>query len=371
MPNDELINRWKTWAGSHEGPLADLATRIAVDLSSHETASLWTEINLREEFQATQNVSKSRRWLELIESALYLAPIFLTWLHLRSAVQAYRDFDLKGTKSIDFLQFWAGTNNLYKGTTLGETALLVLAAILAILLTKAIATRIEHNDNVIEDRVFSVLLLDTQIELARNRSVTPRELADALTTSARQLETALSASGDTLAVLQSTSGNVTQAVGNLIDATTSLSAVTADLKSVVIPLRDTPIALDKIVAGLSEIEAQTNATVSNLSSVANQTLSLSAKNSEVVEQTKLLANAISETSIASESILRMAESISRTMGGVTTDLDEHQPHIVAVRSAAEMFKQSTVQLEELFDEFQKSSEEYRRLVEEDRRRGQK
>ncbi|NDA81021.1 MAG: hypothetical protein EBX92_07900 [Actinobacteria bacterium] len=371
MSNDELVSRWREWANSHKGPLADLATRISTDLGSHEASSLWTDINLREEFQAIQLVSRSRRLLEFIESAMYLAPILITWLHLRSAVQAFRDFDLAGMESIDFLQFWAGTNNLYEGTTLVETAFWVISAIGTLLATKAIAARIEHKSNVLEDRDFSFLILDTQIELARNRSVTPREMADALTTSARQLESALSTSGETLNMLQTTSGNVTQAVTNLIDATTSLAGVTSDLKLVVVPLRDTPVALDRIVAGLSGIEAQTSSTVSNLRNVANQTLDLSMKNNEIVEQTKKLATAISETSLASESILRMAESISRTMGDVTRETEDHQPHIVAVRTAAEIFKQSVEQLEAFFIEFQESSVAYRNLVEEDRRRGQK
>ena len=371
MPNDELVSRWKEWAGSQKGPLAELASRVAIDLESHETASLWTDIDLREEFQAIQTISRSMRLLESIESAMYLGPIIITWLHLRSAVQAFREFDLEGMKSIDFLQFWAGTNNLYRGTTLVETAFWVISAIGAILVTKAVGAWIEHKNNVIDDRDFSFLILDTQIELARNRSVTPREMADALTTSAKQLETALSTSGDTLSMLQTTSLNVTQAITNLIDATTSLSGVTSDLNSVVVPLRDTPVALERIVAGLSGIEAQTSSTVGNLRNVANQTLDLSVKNNEVVEQTKKLANAISGTSLASESILRMAESISQTMGDVTRETADHQPHIIAVRTAAEIFQQSVERLQAFFDEFKTSAEAYRHLVEKDRPRGQK
>ena len=372
MSTEELSGRWRSWASNRTNPRADLARRIADDIDNREAAALWSTVDIRREFEVAQVASSSRSWLELIESVLYLAPIFFTWLHLRSAVEAYRGFNLGGKNSIDFLQFWAGTNDLYKGTTLVETALWVLGAIALIVLVKLFASWADQSHSTVEDDpVLSNLILDTQLELARSRSVTPREMADALTTAARQLENALSSSGDTLTTLQETSNSVTQAVSNLIDATASLSTVTSDLKSVVIPLRDTPIALDKIVAGLSEIESQTNATVSNLSAVAGQTLNLSTKNGEIVEQTRLLADSISKTTAASDTILRMAESISRTVGGITSDIDDHQPHIVAVKSAAELFKNATDQLQALFDEFQKSSEAYRLLVEEDRRRGSK
>ena len=372
MSTEELSGRWRSWASNRTNPRADLARRIATEIENRDSASLWSSVDIRREFEVAQATSTSRRWLELLESVLYLAPIFVTWLHLRSAVEAYRGFNLGSKNSIDFLQFWAGTNDLYKGTTLVETALWVLGVIALLVLVKLFAIWADRSQTTVDDDlVLSNLILDTQLELSRSRSVTPREMADALTTAARQLENALLSSGDTLTTLQATSNSVTQAVANLIDATSSLSTVTTDLKSVVVPLRDTPIALDKIVAGLSEIESQTNATVSNLSAVAGQTLNLSTKNGEIVEQTRLLADAISKTTVASDAILRMAESISNIVGGVTTDIDNHQPHIVAVRSAAELFKNATDQLQALFDEFQKSSSEYRRLVEEDRRRGSK
>lgn len=372
MATDELINRWKAWSERTKGPRAELATRIATDLASEDAGPLWSSIDLKSEFEWTIGTSRTVRFLETAESVLYLFPIGITWYELRNVISAYRGFNPTGGASIDFLQFWAGTGDLYQGRTLPETAVFVVIAIAVISLFKiALSIREKFDNDLVADHVLARLILDTHLELARKRSVTPREMADALTTSAKQLENVLSISGTTISSLQDSSSSIGKAVDNLVGAASSLSTVTADLKTIVDPLREMPQALDKVVSGLAGIDAKTNATIANLDAISRQTLSLSEKNGEVVKQTQDLAVAISQTTSASDSILRLAEKISKTVGDVTSDIDDHQPHIVAVRSAAEIFKKATDQLQSLFDEFQKSSEEYRRLVEEDRRNGSK
>lgn len=372
MPTDDLINRWKAWSDEDSGPRAKLATRIATDLADEDASALWSTIDLNGEFDRTVSTSKLARFFETAESVLYLFPIFVTWFELRYVISAYRNFNPPGGESIDFLQYWAGTGGLYRGTTLPETALVVVIVVGLIGVFKiALSVSERRVDRRVANPILSQLILDTHLELARKRSVTPREMADALTTSAQQLEKVLSVSAATITTLQESSNNIGQAVNDLVGAASSLSVVTADLKTIVGPLRDTPHALDKVVSGLEEVDKRTTATIANLDSIARQTLSLSERNNDVVAQTKNLALSISQTTSATDSILRLAEKIAKTVGDVTTDIDEHQPHIVAVRSAAEIFKKATDQLQALFDEFQKSSEEYRRLVEEDRGNGRK
>lgn len=370
MPTDELISRWTAWSSKAKGSRAELGERLASDLADENSIPLWSTIDLKREFEQEHRSGFLLRLFEAVEALLYLSPIGITWFELQHVVNAYRKLSPSAGESIDFLQFWAGTNGLYDGKTLPETAGLVLVALLVIVAVKALIFIIElFSARNTDDRALAKLLLDTQLELARRRSITPREMADALTTSAQQLQNALSVSANTIASLQTTSTDIAKAVDNLINASSSLITATSDLKDVVVPLRDTPKAMEKIVGGLNEIETQTNSTITNLSAVANQTLSLNLKNGEIVEQTKKLADSISQTTTASELILKLAEKISKSVGDVTSDIDDHQPHIVAVRTAAEIFKNATDQLQNLFDEFKTSSEEYKRLVEADLNHG--
>lgn len=357
MSIQSISQRWTDWAGDHEDNKSTFARRIAAEILIPENLPIWSQIDLSREIdRLNSGPTRFSSIMNVVQSLSYVVPIGLTWFHLRSAIIGYRDVPAIEGRSIDFLQFWSGANNLYTGVTLPNAALQVLIAVLAIALLQ-FYDLVENNRT-----VPSELLLDTQIELLRHRVVTPRELADTMSTAATELGAALAAARDTLTGLQDTAHSISTSISGLATATENLKLVTE-------PMRILPQSLNEVVLNLNEVDRLSRDTVREFSEVARQSTHINRANFETIEKTKELVDSIHQMTGAAQQIGSLAQDVSKIVRGISLDLDDHQPHIVAVRESAQLFQATTEELRKLFNEFHRSSEMYRELVEQDRHLG--
>jgi ABC-type transporter Mla subunit MlaD len=211
-----------TWADSHKGSQSDLARKIASDLDSEKSRSVWSLIDIRREFEQRESADPLRvKVLGALATFSYLVPVVVAWLHLKDAFDQYQSAirQLPKGETINFLGFWSGGYEGrpwgFRGTTASQAALHILLSFLLILLFHALSTaaesRVDKADPVLDD-----LILKLSLEVGRSRAITPEEMAGSLKVVSEELRQGLqnltSAIAETEIIMNRVSG-VANAIG--------------------------------------------------------------------------------------------------------------------------------------------------------------
>jgi len=232
-----------TWADNHKGPQSDLARKVASDLDSEKSRSVWSLIDIRREFEQRE---KTDPWWVHVLGALstfsYLVPVALAWFHLKDAFNQYQSAirQLPTGETINFLGFWSGGYEGqswgFQGTTASQAAFRILLSFLLILLFHALSTaaesRVDKADPLLDD-----LILNLSLEVGRSRAITPEEMAGSLKVVSEELRKGLqnltNAIAETEIIMNRVSG-VANAIG---DSASLIERATQGLGQAMQPLQ--------------------------------------------------------------------------------------------------------------------------------------
>lgn len=397
MTTTDLSKKLASWAERHSGTRSDFAHKLKNGIWNADAGTVWSLVNIREEFESRTSYDYGVRWLnrgplshlpvkvkktiqsvtsaiETILPLTYLVPIAITWFHLQGVLDAYRasQNDLQPGETIDFLGLWSGARpDLYGGTQMSTVAVQVFWSIIAIAIFHILVSTQEDVD-VIDDEL-AELILDIQLELSKSRAVTPQELSDSLTLAAKKLESALKKTTDSLESLNLMSSNMAGAANTLDSVSNSLSFSASSIENAVQPLVALPTSIDLALMGigglpekLMQVQQKIDASTSNLSLVAEMMKNIAGSNQEVVLQSQTLLDGIRRINVTvTESVGILGDS-AKVLIQLSEIVDGHRPHSVVMRETAEIMKEVRNSMDQIANEFKYSAIEYQRVNNEHR-----
>ena len=151
-----LKSKLEEWAKENPGAQAELALRIAAQLSSKETRTRWSLVDIRSEFQARAQQPNITFWkiLNSVLVAAYLFPVGFAWYHLWRAFKEFREVSLALPEgvSVDFLTFWnkgyADELRQLDGMPISQVAFWIALFVLSLLLAAAVIHYFEPDESV-------------------------------------------------------------------------------------------------------------------------------------------------------------------------------------------------------------------------------
>jgi DNA repair ATPase RecN len=311
-------------------------------------------------------------------SALFLAPVAVTWLHLFFAVQDFRSNINRG-RGQNFLTFWSGGYDWSPPVwqQLQSVAIQVLAIVLLLAFLNWFLST-EHM--VFIDRRqadLKALLAKCQVELAHAGSLSPQDVTDALSMSVLALETAIVKAADTLQAIEGSTKTIELANQQLADSSGRLAEATMNLDKASSALTDFPArlevassALGGVASHLAELRARAEAFNKDLLSIqqvhqnsvsmGSEAATISAKNARDVES---LVNHMKSFSASLEKISAQVAGATQQNEVLAASIIKSEPELYvlvdAVRKLASSFEESIDRLQRIGESFADSAEVYR------------
>jgi hypothetical protein len=375
-PEGDLASELRSWAEAHPGEQADFLQEAAEAITKPVGRAQWSFVNIPDELERRATPRRRGDVWRVIAGLTYLGPIFLTWQHLRHAVEMYATAgrDLESGESLDFLAYWSGAEGSFIGTTLQSAASQVVWAIGFILIAQLLLGFREPKDDAPLSPELHALALRAQLLFYESRAVTPRELTDAMSASAEQLGAALSSASAQLNSLNSLAEQITASTERLQSAAHNMDESAAKISSSVQPLAELPNRLKVIVEAtssaadnLTTTKDALETTTANLKTVLSSTQSASQNATHIAEATTSLVKEVGtalEHAGAVADAVKMAAEASARLGTVVSD---HEPHVAILNQATLKLQQSVSELHDIATEFEYSAKLYRDVNAEHRR----
>lgn len=309
------VKQLAIWAENHPGERGDLAKKLAGALQDRSARAQWSLVDVRREFECRREADpKKLRLYTALSTISYLFPIAFAWYELRAVFGAFGKLPVSEKESVNFLAFWAGRYTTeswqYGGMPVARVALIVccLFAVIAALHFKVV--QLEGKADAI-DTELNNLILDATLEIAKDRAITPEEMADALNAAAKELEKGLV---NLSAAIQGTEQILTK-VGTL---TQSMESSSDRIKDATLSLAGTLQPLAKFGeeagrAGLvidSATQALSTAKNGFMGGVSESIKTLETVNSVTSEVTNLMRAAqagLSEVAVTNRDVARSSE----------------------------------------------------------------
>ena len=364
----ELVLKLNEWADANRGDQSDFLREAASALADPEQRAAWSFVDISGELERRGAIRRGAPWVvQMISVISYLLPIFVTWLHLRSATNAFASAALKLAPgdSIDFLAFWSGAEGGYAGTLLPMVSVHILISLVVIAAIQLVVGWLEPIDRPAVSSELRALALQVQLLFFQSRSITPRELVDAMGIAANQLGDALKSTKDSLVVIEQVAGAVISSATTLNQVSDSLRNSAESISIGVTPLMNLPRQLNEIVRAmanaadyLTETQTALAGTTSSVDAVMSASKSAAEDVSKMSAATKDVLRVVTEAQVLVKEVavsIRDAANASQNLGVVVT---EHEPHIAILNSGIKELVNSVSRLDRIAQEFKYSADKY-------------
>jgi hypothetical protein len=369
MSDQSLSNRLSEWAGDKSDGQSELARKLSKALTDKFETTLWSSLDLRAEFENraeddSKLVKLFAQWLPII----YLIPIFLTWWHLRSTLTSFQTASsVTRFANTNFISYWTGSvDGFQPGTKLQDVALQIVAA-LAVILIMSFFTRKMDSGRLISSEL-EELLLESQLQIAQRKAVTPQDIADSLTVASQKLEEALTKTSTAMQSMSSFSTTISVVVTGLLDVTKSLDTSAGRVESAVAPLIKLPSSLNDVIDGLTKIgtqiadtQAHMNTTTVNAFETAETMKGFLKLSGSVSADVERLMEKIQDAGKVSIGFVDTISKASGQASDLANLVENYSPHIVALSEIAQSFRDTTKSLGEVAGEFKIAADEYEQV----------
>ena len=366
MSDQSLSNRLATWAGEKSDGQSELARKLSKALTDKTETTLWSSLDLRTEFEI--RAEDDSKWVKRCAQLLpitYLIPIFLTWLHLRSTLTGFQlASSTKQFGNTNFITYWTGSvDGFQPGTKLQDVALQIVFA-LALISLIHIVTRKMDSGRLISFEL-EELLLESQLQIAQRKAVTPQDIAESLTVASMKLEVALDKTSDAMQSMSHFSSAISDVVTGLQGVTNSLGASANRVESAVGPLINLPSSLNNVINGLAQIGIQIANTQAQMDMTAGNAFETAKTMKEFLELSRSVSSDVErlmrQIQDAGQISIGFVDTISKASGqasNLASLVDNYSPHIVALREIAQVFSDTTSSLERVAGQFKIAADEY-------------
>ena len=366
MSDQSLSTRLLEWAGDKSDGQSELARKLSKALTDKFETTLWSSLDLRAEFE--NRAEDDSKWVKRCAQLLpitYLIPIFLTWLHLRSTLTSFQTASsVTRFANTNFISYWTGSiDGFQPGTKLQDVALQIVFA-LAVILIMHFVTRKMDSGRLISSEL-EELLLESQLQIAQRKAVTPQDIADSLTVASQKLEEALNKTSTAMQSMSSFSTTISVVVTGLLDVTKSLDTSAGRVESAVAPLIKLPSSLNDVMHGLAQIgtqiadtQTQMNITTGNAFETAETMKGFLELSRSVSSDVERLMGQIQDAGKVSVGFVDTISKASGHASDLANLVDNYSPHIVALSEIAQSFRDTTESLGKVAGEFKIAADEY-------------
>jgi len=375
-----LISKLSNWADENPGDQAEFLREAAAALGDPSQRAAWSFVDIPSELeQRAATRSGVASWVRALSLVSFLVPIFLTWLHLRSAASSFREVAerLEPGQSLDFLAFWSGASSdvgRYAGTTLPATAAQVLYALVLIIGLQLWVSIREPREKPAVSPVLRDLALQSQLAFFQSRSITPREVVDAMGEAANQLSETLSSTRESLGSIEEVAAAVVGSATTLNQVSESLRTSANSIADGVAPLVNLPQQLNEIVRAMENAADSLTETQGALASTTNSVVAVMGASKSAADDAGRMSEATREVlavvTKAQTLVAEVAASIkeaavaSQKLGVVVT---EHEPHIAILDRGVKALLSAVEKIEGIANEFKYSADKYAEVNESHRR----
>jgi hypothetical protein len=366
MSDQSLSTRLSEWAGDKSDGQSELARKLSKALTDKFETTLWSSLDLRAEFEI--RAEDDSKWVKRCAQLLpitYLIPIFLTWLHLRSTLTSFQTASsMAKFANTNFISYWTGSvDGFQPGTKLQDVALQIVFALVLISLIH-IVTRKMDSGRLISSEL-EELMLESQLQIAQRKAVTPQDIAESLTVASLKLEVALDKTSDAMQSMSQFSSTISNVVTGLQGVTNSLGTSANRVETAVAPLINLPASLHDVISGLAQIgiqiaktQDQMDMTAENAFEIAKTMKEFLGLSQSVSTDVERLMKQIQEAGHVSIGFVDTFSKESGLASDLANLVDKYSPHIVAIREIAQKFSDTTDSLEKVAGEFKIAADEY-------------
>jgi methyl-accepting chemotaxis protein len=380
-----LISKLSKWADENPGDQAEFLREAAAALGDSSQRAAWSFVDIPSEIeQRAATRSGVASWVRALSLVSFLVPIFLTWFHLRSAASSFREVAerLEPGQSLDFLAFWSGASSevgsselvKYSGTTLPATAAQVLYALVLIIGLQLWVSIREPREKPAVSPVLRDLALQAQLAFFQSRSITPREVVDAMGEAANQLSETLSSTRESLGSIEEVAAAVVGSATTLNQVSESLRTSADSIANGVAPLVNLPQQLNEIVRAMENAADSLTETQGALASTTNSVVAVMGASKSAADDAARMSEAtrdvLAVVTKAQTLVAEVAASIkeaavaSQKLGVVVT---EHEPHVAILDRGVKAFLGAVEKLESIANEFKYSADRYAEVNESHRK----
>jgi len=314
------VKQLTLWAENHPGERGELAKKLATALQDRSARAQWSLVDVRREFECRREADpkKLRRYTAL-STISYLFPIAFAWFELRGVFGAFGKLPVSEKESVNFLAFWAGRYTTeswqYGGMPVARVALIVCCLFAVIAALHIYVVQLEGKVDAV-DTELNNLILDATLEIAKDRAITPEEMADALNAAAKELEKGLV---NLSAAIQGTEqilnkvGTLTQSMESssdrIKDATQSLAGTLQPLAKFGEEAGKAGLVIDSVTQALSTAK---NGFLDGVSESIKTLETVNSATSEVTNLMKAAKAGLSEIAVTNRDV---AHSSAQTLAG--------------------------------------------------------
>ena len=366
MSDQSLSARLSDWAGDKSDGQSELARKLSKALTDKFETTLWSSLDLRAEFE--NRAEDDSKWVKRCAQLLpitYLGPIFLTWLHLRSTLTSFQIASSNNQfANTNFISYWTGSvDGFQPGTKLQDVALQIVFA-LGLILFIHIVTRKMDSSRLISSEL-EELLLESQLQIAQRKAVTPQDIADSLTVASQKLEEALDKTSTAMQSISNFSTTISVVVTGLQGVTNSLDTSASRVESAVTPLIKLPSALNDVMHGLAQIGTQIANTQAQMDTTTGHAFETAETMKGFLELSRSVSSDVErlmgQIQDAGKVSIGFVDTISKASGqasDLANIVENYSPHIVALSEIAQSFRDTTESLGKVAGEFKIAADEY-------------
>lgn len=377
-----LANQLRNWAAElpDDDPRSRHARLLAEDLNEPARTAAWSRIDLHAHFDRHSTSTSFYDRLSTLLAVSYLAPIIITWYHLRGAIAAFSSMPASDSRRDNFLSFWVGVGGAGDGfTTLGSTAFQLLVALGIIAgLHVALLLATERSDARLNARRIEIdrLLSDCSVYVNRVGAVTPEQVAGALQTSAKEIESAVHAAATSLSGISDVATKITQSGDRLVEASNSLHASTTSMAQTAQRIEAVPSKVSELLRELGSLERTIGDTVTASSLVAAELTNVGRHIEGSLDSSKTLIRAQEAISGTSDSVQRSCSDLLDTVERISAEIkginalinethraaDRHLEDFVVINTTGEQLLKALEQLDRIGQQFERAADEFNRLI---------
>ena len=366
MSDQSLSNRLSKWAGDKSDGQSELARKLSKALTDKFETTLWSSLDLRAEFE--NRAADDSKWVKRFAQLLpisYLIPIFLTWVHLRSTLTSFQTASsMKQFANTNFISYWTGSVDSFQpGTKLQDVALQIVFALVAISLIHVVTRKMDSG--LLISSELEELLLESQLQIAQRKAVTPQDIADSLTVASQKLEEALDKTSNAMQSMSNFSTTISNVVTGLQGVTNSLDTSANRVQSAVAPLINLPSSLNDVISGLAQIGTQIANTQTQMDTTAEHAFETATTMKAFLELSKSVSSdaerLMQKIQDAGNVSIGFVNTISKASGQASelaNLVDNYSPNIIALREIAQIFSDTTDSLKKVASEFKVAADEY-------------
>ena len=366
MSDKSLSIRLSEWAGDKSDSQSELARKLSKALTDKSETTLWSSLDLRAEFE--NRAADDSKWVKRCAQLLpitYLIPIFLTWLHLRSTLASFQTASSKTQfANTNFISYWTGSvDGFQPGTELQDVALQIVFALGFISLFHLVTRKMDSGRLISSE--LEELLLESQLQIAQRKAVTPQDIADSLTAASTKLEEALDKTSNAMQSMSNFSTTISDVVTGLQGVTNSLDTSANRVESAVAPLINLPSSLSDVITGLAQIGTQIANTQTQMDMTAEYAFETAKTMKAFLELSRFVSSdaerLMQQIQDAGHVSIGFVDTISKASGQASelaNLVDNYSPNIIALREIAQMFSDTTDSLEKVAGEFKIAADEY-------------